>query len=136
MPWTVAHQFPLSMEFSRQEYWSGLLFSSPGDLPDPGIEPTSLCLLHCRQILYHLSHQGSLESIQNEVQFLSFGPQLKLSSFSFHTRRKVSSLSLHLRKELEVEMSKEELNGSYTVPSLPPRRHFFLVAGATRKQVM
>ena len=40
-PWTVAHQAPLSIEFSRQEYWSGLLFPSPGDLPDPGIEPRS-----------------------------------------------------------------------------------------------
>ena len=40
--WTVAHQAPLSMGFSRQEYWSGLPFSSPGDLPDPGIEPASL----------------------------------------------------------------------------------------------
>ena len=38
-PWTVAHQAPLSMGFSRQEYWSGLPFPSPGDLPDPGIEP-------------------------------------------------------------------------------------------------
>ena len=37
-PWTVACQAPLSMEFSRQEYWSGLPFSSPRDLPDPGIE--------------------------------------------------------------------------------------------------
>jgi len=37
-PWTVAHQAPLSMEFPRQEYWSGLPFPSPGDLPDPGIE--------------------------------------------------------------------------------------------------
>ena len=36
--WTVVHQAPLSMEFSRQEYWSGLSFPSPGDLPDPGIE--------------------------------------------------------------------------------------------------
>ena len=43
-PWTVAHHVPLSMEFSRQEYWSGLLFPSPGDLPDPGIEPESLAL--------------------------------------------------------------------------------------------
>ena len=43
-PWTVAHHAPLSMEFSRQEYWSGLLFPSPGDLPDPGIEPESLAL--------------------------------------------------------------------------------------------
>ena len=40
-PWTVAHQAPLSMEFSRQEYWSGLPFPSPGDLPDMGIEPGS-----------------------------------------------------------------------------------------------
>ena len=39
IPWTVAHQAPLSMGFSRQEYWSGLPFSPPGDLPDPGMEP-------------------------------------------------------------------------------------------------
>ena len=38
-PWTVAHQAPPSMEFSRHEYWSGLPFPSPGDLPNPGIEP-------------------------------------------------------------------------------------------------
>ena len=40
-PWTVAHQAPLSMGFSRQEYWSGLPFPSPGDLLDPGIKPRS-----------------------------------------------------------------------------------------------
>ena len=40
--WTVAHQATLSMGFSSQEYWSGLPFFSPGDLPDPGIRPTSL----------------------------------------------------------------------------------------------
>ena len=40
-PWTVARQAPLSMGFSRQEYWSGLPFRSPGDLSDPGIEPGS-----------------------------------------------------------------------------------------------
>ena len=43
-PWTVAHQAPLFMGFSSQEYWSGLPFPSPGDLPDPGIEPTSPAL--------------------------------------------------------------------------------------------
>ena len=42
--WTVAHQVPLSMRFSRQEYWSGLPFLSPGNLPDPGIELGSLAL--------------------------------------------------------------------------------------------
>ena len=40
--WTVAHQVPLSMEFPRQEYWIGLSFPTPGDLPDPGTEPTPL----------------------------------------------------------------------------------------------
>ena len=42
--WTVVCQVPLSMGFSRQEYWSGLPFPSPGDLPDPGIEPGSPAL--------------------------------------------------------------------------------------------
>jgi len=45
------------MEFSRQEYWSGWPFSSPGDLSNPGSNPG---LLHCRQIVYQLSYQGSL----------------------------------------------------------------------------
>ena len=44
-PWTVALQDPLSMGFLRQEYWRGLPFLSPGELPDPGIEPTSLASL-------------------------------------------------------------------------------------------
>ena len=55
-PWTVACQALPSMEFSRQEYWSGLPFPSPGHLPKPGIE---LVLLYCRQIVYCLSNQGS-----------------------------------------------------------------------------
>ena len=42
--WTVAHQAPPSMGFSRQEYWSGLQFLSPGDLPNPGIKPRSPAL--------------------------------------------------------------------------------------------
>ena len=47
-PWTVAYQAPLSMEFSRQEYWSGLPFPSPGIFPTQGSNPG---LLHCRQTL-------------------------------------------------------------------------------------
>ena len=43
-PWTLAHQTPPSMGFSRQEYWSGLPFPSPGDLPNPGIKPRSPAL--------------------------------------------------------------------------------------------
>jgi len=45
-PWTVAHQAPLPMEFSRQEYWSGLLFPTPGNLPNLGTEPVSPALAH------------------------------------------------------------------------------------------
>ena len=67
---TVACQIPLSMGFSRQEYWSGLPFPSPGDLPDPGIEPGSPALqadslpteLQGKPLnanSYHLSHKGS-----------------------------------------------------------------------------
>ena len=55
-PWTAACQAPPSMGFSRQKYWSGLPFPSPGYLPHPGIELESL---DCRQTLYHLNHQGS-----------------------------------------------------------------------------
>ena len=55
-PWTVAYQASQTMGFSRQEYWSGLPFPSPGDLPDPGIEPGSPAFW---QTLYPLSHQGS-----------------------------------------------------------------------------
>ena len=55
--WTVACQAPLSMGFFRQEYWSGLTFPSPGDLPDPGIEPASLAL---QVASLPLSHKSSL----------------------------------------------------------------------------
>ena len=56
-PWTLAHQAPLSMEFSRQECWSGLPSPSPGDLPNPGIEPRSPAL---KADSLQGSHQGSL----------------------------------------------------------------------------
>ena len=60
-PWTVAHQSPLSMEFSRQECWSGLLFLSPGNLPDTEIKAGSPAL---RQILYCLTkHFSTLMSL-------------------------------------------------------------------------
>ena len=45
-PWTVACQAPLSVVFSRQEYWSGLPFPPPGDLPDPGIEPGDILMVN------------------------------------------------------------------------------------------
>ena len=55
-PWIIAHQVPLLMGFSRQEYWSGLPHPTPGDFPYPGVEPTSPAL---QEDSAALSHQGS-----------------------------------------------------------------------------
>ena len=68
-PWTVNRQAPLSMGFSRQEYWNGLPFPSPGIFLNQGSNPG---LLHCRWILYCLSHQGSPDVIISSVQLLSY----------------------------------------------------------------
>ena len=65
----TAHQAPLSMGFSRQEYWSGLPCSPLGDLPNSGIELRSP---HCRWILYHLSHQGSPTTVAYKYSYRIF----------------------------------------------------------------
>ena len=88
-PWTVAYQAPLSMEFAGQEYWSGLPFPSAGNLPEPASNP---CLLHCRQVLYHLSHQGTPVlpgKIDHEILIANFRLKLKkvgetARSFRYH----------------------------------------------------
>ena len=64
-PWTVAHQAPPSMGFSRQEYWSGLPFPSPGNLPDPGKQPNSAL-------------GGSWESETEWTKFIKGGAQRDL----------------------------------------------------------
>ena len=67
--WTVAHQAPLSMGFSRQDYRSGLSFRSPGDLPDPGIEPTSPAFPAWQDSL-PLSHLGGpIKTLQCGIFF-------------------------------------------------------------------
>ena len=63
-PWTVAHQAPPSMGFSRQEYWSGLPFPSPGDIPDPGIEPR-----HNVRPLRHKSFPLSVQWLNSDMRF-------------------------------------------------------------------
>ena len=65
--WTIAHQAPLSMGFSRQENWNGLPGPPPGDLPDSGVKPMSL-IVSCidRQVLYHYCHLGSL-SLHSQI---------------------------------------------------------------------
>ena len=52
-PWTQSTRLLSPLEFSRQEYWGGLPFPPPGIFPTQGLNPRLLCLLHCRQILYH-----------------------------------------------------------------------------------
>ena len=73
-PWTVALQAPLSMGFSRQEYWSGFPFPSPGDIPDPGIKPGSSALRATRE-LPSMSRDSWLDSfIQRNV--VNFTPSM------------------------------------------------------------
>ena len=64
-PWTVVHQVPLSTGFPRREYWSGLLFPSLRDLPNPGIKPASPAL---QADSSPLSHQESLYFFYNKTQ--------------------------------------------------------------------
>ena len=70
-PMNCNHQAPLSMEFSRQEYWSELLFLSLGDLPDPGIEPRSPAL----QADSLLTEKKSLKDKVSPFSFLFVFPQ-------------------------------------------------------------
>ena len=67
--WTVARQAPLSMGFFRQECWGGLPFPSPGIFLTQGLNQG---LLHCRWILYHLSHRGSPHLGKEHIKFPTF----------------------------------------------------------------
>ena len=77
-PWTVACQTPLSMGFSQQEYWSGLPFPTPGDTPDPGINPVSpASLLHWQANSLLLSHwRGPLD-------YSSFALSFEITKYKF-----------------------------------------------------
>ena len=88
-PWTVAHQAPPSMGFSRQEYWSGVPFPSPGDLPDPGTEPG---LPHRIQTLYRLSHQGEPREVVKPTQVGPPSHRWEAADLAPPTRHPQSSL--------------------------------------------
>ena len=83
--WTVAYQAPLSIGFSRQEYWNGLPFPSPGDLPDPGIEPGSPTL--------------QADSLPSELSFIEFLLYAKLSIYViFHLTIHTTISKMRTRK--------------------------------------
>ena len=108
-PLTFPYKAPLSMGFSRQEYWSGLPFPSPGDLPDPGMNPG---LLHCRKTLYPLSHQGSCRATQMYMAKLRFEflsdtlPISHSSCFSYTNERWVGAEKEEKFKETKRELRK------------------------------
>ena len=76
-PWTIAHQAPLPMAFSRQESWNGLPFPPPGDLPNPGIKPESPALQvdsllsELPEIPPEMQYLGAISKITEESQFIS-----------------------------------------------------------------
>ena len=94
-PRTVTHQAPLSMEFSRQEYWSGLPFPPPGHLPDPGIKPVSY-----RQILYHLSHQGGRSSLKvKRLCFVGMAEWLRSLEKIVSQEQKIKNCKRNLKEQ-------------------------------------
>ena len=77
--WTVAHQAPLSMEFSRQEYWSRLPCPPPGDLPNPGTEPQSPTLWSIYSQIHYVCFQGLFFLIFFRFAYLYFTLFFKIS---------------------------------------------------------
>ena len=86
-PWTIAHQALLSMGFSRQEYWSGFPFPSPGDLPNPGIEPRSPAL---QVMIYWLSLKEIYLKYTLDILLHIFGGNIIFNLFIFISRKHMS----------------------------------------------
>ena len=86
-PRTVAHQACLSLGFPRQEYWSGLQFPSLGIFPTQELRLHPLCLPHCKQVLYLLSHQGNPDISSRQSIKNIFFPSL--CAISWHVLKEV-----------------------------------------------
>ena len=80
-PWTIARWAPLCMEFSRQEYWSGLPFPTPGDLPNPETEPMSLVSPVLAGRFFTMSH---LESLYTDSESVANGGADRTAAWSEH----------------------------------------------------
>ena len=122
-PWTVAVWTPLSIDFSRQESWSALPSPSPGDLPNPGIEPVALlCLLCGRLILYHgVAGESPLGPLSSHTFCQSFFPLPLLSECQVRTT--LENLHLALLEQLSSVPRRLFPPGPTDVlPQLPPGR--------------
>ena len=141
IPWTVALQAPLSMGFSRQEYWSALPFLPPRALPDPGIKPESLVFLALAgRIKLHPSHSGTLQKWNKQLWFNlktteCFPPQChstrqqvnySLESCKTKTLFKIDFLGRlkDNRRENSKELEETEASGTYGC-SKPERQPCF-----------
>ena len=136
-PWSLAHQAPLFMEFSRQRYWSRLPFPPLGNLPDPGIQglkPHLLCLLHWQADALSLSHTGSHSIYEMLLVFgtliciVWLNPHNKYEGLVFITPE--SSMSNHFYRDPFSHLSKDYLEGKWggldaylvavwAIPSIP-----------------
>ena len=112
----LAHQAPLSMEFSRQEYWRGLPFPSPGVFWTPG-------LLHCRQILYRLSHQES-PPLQNTPLFMS-SDQIRSDQSLSHVRLFATPWTAARQASLSITSSRSSPRLT-SIESVMPSSHLIL----------
>ena len=113
--WTVAHQAPLSMGLSRQKYWSGLPFPSPGDLPDPGMEPASLMSPTSAGSLPVEPPEKPIVVLQCCVNFYC------IAKWFGHTYRYIASLVAQMVKNL---LAVQEILFSPWVKKIPWRREW------------
>ena len=122
--WIIAHQAPLSVEFSRQAYWSGLPFPSPGIFPTQGL---NLGLLHCRRILYHLSHQGNPQYDFSTQQFILIFFFLSKDCFLLH----LDAESCQFYCEIKVVNKQMQIHGNIwrIIIVFEPTVSFFLHLG-------
>ena len=133
MPWTEAHQAPLSLGFPRQEYWSGLSFPSPGDLPTPGFElkslvPPALAVFHCATWETLYLYIKACKYILDERQFSIVVTVQSLSRIQLFappwTAARQASLSFTISQSLLKLMSIESLMPSNLLilcrPPSPP----------------
>ena len=98
-PWTVSHQAPLSMEFSRQEYWSGLPCPPPGYLPDPGIKPTSLVApaLQADSLPWNQPGKPRIKTTRRNINNLRYADVTTLMA----EREELKSLLMKVKEESE-----------------------------------